>query len=116
MTNRFRRRPGDVGVAVTALEQRLSELERLTNAQNRELRIQFERIAQLQAEWDIMRIRSSNTGGGGVDCPVLLPSEHDATCVGEDVRLMPPQGAGCRWRNASVASWARASIARGVGR
>jgi hypothetical protein len=67
MANRFRRPPGDADVAVTALEKRLSELEQLAIAQSRELRIQFERIAQLQAEWDIMRIRSSNTGGG-VDC------------------------------------------------
>jgi hypothetical protein len=34
------------GTAVMALERRISELK-----------IQFERIAQLQAEWDILRIR-----------------------------------------------------------
>jgi hypothetical protein len=45
------------GTAVTALERRISELEQLTTSQSRELRIQFERIAQLQAEWDILRIR-----------------------------------------------------------
>jgi hypothetical protein len=58
MTNRFRHPPGDVDVAVTSLEKRLSELEQLADAQSRELRIQFERIAQLQAEWDVVRIRS----------------------------------------------------------
>jgi hypothetical protein len=41
---------------VTALERRISELEQLATSQSRELRIQFERIAQLQAEWDIVRI------------------------------------------------------------
>ena len=45
------------GTAVTALERRLTELEQLATSQDRELRIQFERIAQLQAEWDILRIR-----------------------------------------------------------
>ena len=45
------------GTAVTHLERRINELEQLTNAQRRELQIQFERIAQLQAEWDILRIR-----------------------------------------------------------
>ena len=44
--------------AVTALECRLSELEQLATSQARELTIQFERITQLQAEWDILRIRS----------------------------------------------------------
>jgi hypothetical protein len=43
--------------AVTALERRLSELEEFATSQDRELKIQFERIAQLQAEWDILRIR-----------------------------------------------------------
>ena len=43
--------------AVTALERRLSDLEELATSQDRELRIRFERIAQLQAEWDILRIR-----------------------------------------------------------
>ena len=45
------------GSAVKALEYRISQLEHLTTAQTRELRIQFERIAQLQAECDILRIR-----------------------------------------------------------
>ena len=43
--------------AVTALQRRISDLEQLASSQSRELRIQFERIAQLQAEWDILRIR-----------------------------------------------------------
>ena len=47
----------DAGTTVMALERRISELEQLTNSQSRELRIQFERIAQLQAEWDTLRIR-----------------------------------------------------------
>jgi hypothetical protein len=38
--------------AVTALERRLSELEELATSQDRELRIRFERIVQLQAECD----------------------------------------------------------------
>jgi hypothetical protein len=45
----------------TSLEKRIRELEQLADAQSRELRIQFERIAQLQAEWDIVRIRSSKS-------------------------------------------------------
>jgi hypothetical protein len=48
-------------VAVTSLERRITELEQFANAQSRELRIQFERIAQLQAEWDILRIRSGKS-------------------------------------------------------
>lgn len=40
-----------------ALERRISQLERLTRAQSHELTIQFERIAQLQAECDVLRIR-----------------------------------------------------------
>ena len=52
------RHPRDkTGIAVTALERRISELEHLATSQDHELRIQFERIAQLQAEWDILRIR-----------------------------------------------------------
>lgn len=53
---------GNAGrTATTALERRIHELEQLTNSQSRELRIQFERIAQLQAEWDILRIRFSKS-------------------------------------------------------
>jgi hypothetical protein len=53
-----RRHPRENGrTAVTALERRLSELEELATSQDRELRIQFERIARLQAEWDILRVR-----------------------------------------------------------
>jgi hypothetical protein len=61
-TNRLRHLPGNVDVAVTSLEKRLSEVEQLADAQSREVRIPFERIAQLQAEWDIVRIRSSKSG------------------------------------------------------
>ena len=43
--------------AVTTLERRIAELEQLADSQSRELRIQFERIAQMQAEWDVLRIR-----------------------------------------------------------
>ena len=43
--------------ALTALECRIAELEQLASSQTRELRIQFERIAQLQAEYDVLRIR-----------------------------------------------------------
>ena len=43
--------------AVTPLERRIAELEQLADSQSRELRIQFERIAQMQAEWDVLRIR-----------------------------------------------------------
>ena len=39
------------------LERRIAELENLTTSQSRELQIQFERIAQLQADCDILRIR-----------------------------------------------------------
>ena len=43
--------------AVTTLERRIAELELLAESQSRELRIQFERIAQMQAELDVLRIR-----------------------------------------------------------
>jgi hypothetical protein len=46
------------GTAVSALERRIGELEQLATSQGRELEIQFERIAQLQAEWDILRHRA----------------------------------------------------------
>ena len=46
---------------VTALERRIAELEQLMNSQSRELKIQFERIAQIQAEWDIIRIRMNRS-------------------------------------------------------
>ena len=47
------------GRAPSALEHRIRELEQLSSSLDRELRIQFERIAQLQAEHDILRIRST---------------------------------------------------------
>jgi hypothetical protein len=40
---------------------RIAELEQLADSQSRELRIQFERIAQIQAEWDIIRIRMNGS-------------------------------------------------------
>jgi hypothetical protein len=39
------------------VEHRISELEQLTSSQSRELKFQFERIAQMQAEWEILRMR-----------------------------------------------------------
>ena len=45
------------GTAGAALERRLSQLECLADSQSRELRIQFERIAQLEAELDFLRKR-----------------------------------------------------------
>lgn len=42
---------------IKTLERRVAELEHLTTSQSRELQIQFERIAQLQADCDILRIR-----------------------------------------------------------
>jgi hypothetical protein len=48
---------GKSGPAVGALERRIAELEELACSQSRELRVQFQRIAQMQAEWDILRIR-----------------------------------------------------------
>ena len=49
---------GEAGrTPVTPLERRIAELEQLADSQSRELRIQFERIAQMQAEWDVLRIR-----------------------------------------------------------
>lgn len=53
------------GMADRTLEKRIRQLEELTTSQSRELRIQFERIAQLQAELDILRIRSSRRSGDG---------------------------------------------------
>jgi hypothetical protein len=43
---------------LNALARRIDELEHVASSQGRELRIQFERLAQLQAEYDILRIRS----------------------------------------------------------
>ena len=42
------------------LERRVAELENLATSQSRELEIQFERIARLQADCDILRIRFIN--------------------------------------------------------
>jgi hypothetical protein len=56
-SSRLRHSREDAGTAVTALERRISKLEQLASSQSRELRLQFDRIAQLQAEWDILRIR-----------------------------------------------------------
>jgi len=39
------------------LERRVADLEDLATSQRRELKNQFERIAQLQADCDILRIR-----------------------------------------------------------
>ena len=48
-------------VTLQTLERRIAELENLTTSQGRELQIQFERIAQLQADCDILRIRFIKT-------------------------------------------------------
>jgi hypothetical protein len=45
------------GTAMRTLERKIAELAQLADSQSRELRIQFERIAQMQAEWDVLRIR-----------------------------------------------------------
>ena len=50
------RRPSGEATIIE-LDRRIAQLEHLTSVQSRELRIQFERIAQLQAECDILRIR-----------------------------------------------------------
>ena len=42
---------------IRTLERRVAELESLTTSQSRDLQIQFERIAQLQADCDILRVR-----------------------------------------------------------
>jgi hypothetical protein len=52
-----RRRRGSVGTTLSALERRIGELEHIASSQRHDLRIQFERIAQLQAECDVIRIR-----------------------------------------------------------
>ena len=50
--------PRSAGTAtLRTLECRIAELENLAASQSRELQIQFERIAQLQADCDILRIR-----------------------------------------------------------
>jgi len=46
----LRRSRENGGTGVASVEHRISELEQLANSQNSELRIQLERIAQLQAE------------------------------------------------------------------
>ena len=50
-------RSADAAILRT-LERRIAELERLAASQSRELKVQFERIAQLQADCDILRVRS----------------------------------------------------------
>jgi hypothetical protein len=52
-----RPRRASVGVMLSALERRIDELEHIASSQAHELKIQFERIAQLQAECDVLRIR-----------------------------------------------------------
>ena len=65
-TSKRLRQSGEIGgTSVTALARRISELEQLANAQSRELRIQFERIAQMQAEWDILQIRFAKSSPSG---------------------------------------------------
>jgi len=49
-------RSADAAILRT-LERRIAELESLAASQSRELKVQFERIAQLQADCDILRIR-----------------------------------------------------------
>ena len=51
----LRRAPREA--VLVALDRRIAQLEHLAGLQSRELKIQFERIAQLQAECDILRIR-----------------------------------------------------------
>lgn len=53
--------------SVTALERRISELEQLATSQDPELRIQFERIAQLPAEWNILRFRFTRSSVSHID-------------------------------------------------
>jgi hypothetical protein len=50
-------RSADAAILRT-LERRIAELESLAASQSRELKVQFERIAQLQADCDILRVRS----------------------------------------------------------
>jgi hypothetical protein len=50
-----------VAPALNALETSINALEQLMTSQGLELRIQFERISQLQAECDSLRIRFSET-------------------------------------------------------
>jgi hypothetical protein len=52
-----RPRRASVGVMLSTLERRIDELEHIASSQAHELKIQFERIAQLQAECDVLRIR-----------------------------------------------------------
>jgi hypothetical protein len=52
-----RPRRASVGAALSALERRMDGLEHIASSQAHELKIQFERIAQLQAECDVLRIR-----------------------------------------------------------
>ena len=55
-TSRSKPRSADTAT-IRTLERRVAELENLATSQSRELQIQFERIAQLQADCDILRIR-----------------------------------------------------------
>ena len=50
-------RSADAAILRT-FERRIAELESLAASQSRELKVQFERIAQLQADCDILRVRS----------------------------------------------------------
>jgi hypothetical protein len=56
LQTRSPRRPaGDA--TLTALERRICRLEQVACSQSHELTVQFKRIAQLQAECDVLRIR-----------------------------------------------------------
>ena len=54
---------GADAAALRTLERRVTELENVASSQSHELRIQFERIAQLQADCDILRIRQRTADG-----------------------------------------------------
>ena len=58
--SRSKPRSIDTG-GLRTLERRIEDLERLAASQSRELQIQFERIAQLQAECDVLRVRFIKT-------------------------------------------------------
>ena len=53
----LRRSRENGGTGVASVEHRISELEQLASSQNGERRIQFERIGQMQADWDMLRPR-----------------------------------------------------------
>jgi hypothetical protein len=69
------------------LERRIAELENLATSQRRELTIQFERIAQLQADCDILRIRFIHPEQTRTLTPRRIASRDPGSAALESMRM-----------------------------